>query len=399
MLDAGRAGGAPVLPDSHAPLAAQDEDFFEDEGEEDESEYKRQEVEEAEGTETEYGPDFDRVPDATHPGDDGVEGPNDVGDEEEFGDKQALSLLQVFHRVTGQVVEEGLNENQSNSAIAHAYTHCVALYQHGLYQRGRENYAKIPKSGILEYTLTTLTMTRIIAQKKERYRLKHQELMAEVLQEHSALRQFYLDGRPLPEGIALRRAPGVLPDETEQLCREKEQSECTQISLRSSAHDAAALIQADKYCPLYQHVMEDQKARSGDMEKKRVETTENIVKVPLRQETPPVRTAKPVLKKPVPTERITSVPPRQEESPVRKAKPVSKRLVPKIPAGRKAPRWQWGPPVAIKEKRVEAAIPGVRPLVSQTPVRKAPLANEMPLPILADLESTPLGGQNSNYAV
>ena len=73
-----------------------------------------QKAEEAEGTETEHGPDFDRVP-------------KDGDDEEAVGDDQARSIIQVFHGVTGQVIEEGLNEDQSDSAISRTYTECVAL--------------------------------------------------------------------------------------------------------------------------------------------------------------------------------------------------------------------------------------------------------------------------------
>ena len=107
-------------------------------------------------------------------------------------------------------------------------------------------------------------MTRIIAQKKERYRLEQQGLMAEVLKEHSASSMFELDGQSLPEGIAVRRAPEASSDEPKQPRSEEEQLKRPQIGLPSSAQDAAALIQADN-CPSYQRVMEDN-ARSGYME-------------------------------------------------------------------------------------------------------------------------------------
>ena len=111
---------------------------------------------------------------------------------------------------------------------------------------------------------------------------------------------------------------------------EKEQLKRTKFSLPSSAQDAANWIQADKYCPSYQRVMEDQKARAADIEKKRAET-ESIVSVPLRQETPPTRTAKPVLKKlvPVPMESKPLVLLKQEASPMHTALPVPKMPVSK----------------------------------------------------------------------
>jgi len=123
------------------------------------------------------------------------------GDEDAFGDEQALSLIQVFHKVTGQVVEEGLLEDQSAAAIAHAYTDCVVLYQRGLYDRGWDSNSEIWRSGILDYTLKTLTMTCIVAQKKERYHLKQQGLMAEVLKEHSDLSSLNWTGNPCQMGL------------------------------------------------------------------------------------------------------------------------------------------------------------------------------------------------------
>ena len=95
--------------------------------------------------------------------------------------------------------------------------------------------AEIQKSGILNYTRTANTMTRINAQKKELYRHKHQGLMAEVLKQHSDSVMFNLDGRSLPEGIAVRRAPEVSSDELEQPSGEEEQLKHPQIGLQDAA--------------------------------------------------------------------------------------------------------------------------------------------------------------------
>ena len=52
-----------------------------------------------------------------------------AGDYTGFGDEQARSLIEVFHHATGLVVDGGLNEDQSGSTIAQAYTESVAKYQ------------------------------------------------------------------------------------------------------------------------------------------------------------------------------------------------------------------------------------------------------------------------------
>ena len=101
------------------------------------------------------------------------------------------------------------------------------------------------------YTPIAEEMTHIIARKKERFCIKQEGLMAEVMALRSDTLMFDLDGHSLPAGIAVQLAPGVLSDEPEQAHGKEERVRHPRLGLPGSAQDAAVLTKQEVLCLLY----------------------------------------------------------------------------------------------------------------------------------------------------
>ena len=158
----------------------------------------------------------------------------------------------------------------SDNAITNVYAESVCLYQEKVYECGLQPNAVISASG--KYKPDHEAVQLAVAQKRAEARRMQSRLMTEVMN-NSQLLLYKLDGKPLPQGIAMRRASEVSPEYVAQSLK-------TSIGYFPDSKTAAAMIKAGMPAPTYKSVMKDQ--LSGEKKYTEASTVESERK-PLKQ--------------------------------------------------------------------------------------------------------------------